>query len=86
MGTAGGRGNTEIRAWQGSQEELTFGEHLKCIPGTGSVVTYMVIHRYRYSVPTIQKNLLLIIDLAGRKKKQAKIRRSLEANKIHKGK
>lgn len=36
---------------------------MKCIPGTGSVVTYIVIHRYRYSVPTMQKNLLLIIDL-----------------------
>jgi hypothetical protein len=33
------------------------------MPGTGSVVTYIVIHRYRYSVPTMQKNLLLIIDL-----------------------
>lgn len=42
---------------------ITFGEQLKCVPGTGSVVTYIVIHRYRYSVPTIQKNLLLIIDL-----------------------
>lgn len=41
----------------------SFGEQLKCIPGTGSVVTYIVIHRYRYSVPTMQKNLLLIIDL-----------------------
>lgn len=36
---------------------------MKCIPGTGSVVTYIVIHRYRYSVPTMQKNLLLIMDL-----------------------
>lgn len=25
----------------------TFGEHLKCIPGTGRVVMYIVIHRYR---------------------------------------
>lgn len=33
------------------------------MPGTGSVVTYIVIQRYRYSVPTMQKNLLLIIDL-----------------------
>lgn len=46
-----------------SKESFTFGEQLKCIPGTGSVVTYIVIHRYRYSVPTMQKNLLLIIDL-----------------------
>ena len=46
-----------------SEESFTFGEQLKCIPGTGSVVTYIVIHRYRYSVPTMQKNLLLIIDL-----------------------
>lgn len=42
------------------------------MPGTGSVVTYMVIQRYRYSVPTIQKNLLLIIDLEERKKKPPK--------------
>lgn len=41
---------------------------MKCMPGTGSVVTYIVIHRYRYSVPTIQKNLLLIIDLEEEKK------------------
>lgn len=45
------------------EEQFTFGEQLKCMPGTGSVVTYIVIHRYRYSVPTMQKNLLLIIDL-----------------------
>lgn len=45
------------------EKQFTFGEQLKCMPGTGSVVTYIVIHRYRYSVPTMQKNLLLIIDL-----------------------
>lgn len=33
------------------------------MPGTGRVVTYIVIQRYRYSVPTMQKNLLLMIDL-----------------------
>lgn len=60
---------------------------MKCMPGTGSVVTYIVIHRYRYSVPTIQKNLLLIIDLEGkRKKREEKIRRSLNANKTCEGK
>lgn len=58
---------------------------MKCIPGTGSVVTYIVIQRYRYSVPTIQKNLLLIIDLQ-EKKKTEKIERSLNTNKICKGK
>lgn len=46
-----------------SERRRTLGEQLKCMPGTGSVVTYIVIHRYRYSVPTMQKNLLLIIDL-----------------------
>lgn len=44
-------------------KEITFGEQLKCMPGTGRVVTYIVIHRYKYNVPTIQKNLLPIIDL-----------------------
>lgn len=48
----------------------TFGEHLKCIPGTGRVVMYIVIQRYKYSVPTMKKNLLPIIDL---KKKRLKI-------------
>lgn len=56
-------------------EKFTFGEHLKCIPGTGSVVTYIVIHRYRYSVPTIQKNLLPIIDLEEEKKEENTIRK-----------
>lgn len=65
--TAGQGKHTEIETWKGSQKKFTFGEHLKCIPGTGSVVTYIVIQRYRYSVPTIQKNLLLIIDLEEKK-------------------
>lgn len=47
---------------------------MKCMPGTGSVVTYIVIHRYRYSVPTIQKNLLPIIDLEGRREGKKKER------------
>lgn len=38
------------------------------MPGTGSVVTYIVIHRYKYNVPTIQRNLLPIIDLKGERK------------------
>lgn len=42
---------------------FTFGEHLKCIPGTGRVVMYIVMQRYRYSVPTMKKNLLPMIDL-----------------------
>lgn len=47
------------------------------MPGTGSVVTYIVIHRYRYSVPTMQKNLLLIIDLEeGKNRADAQSRNS----------
>lgn len=61
-------GTRRIIKIQKVSEKFTFGEHLKCMPGTGSVVTYIVIHRYRYSVPTIQKNLLLIIDLEEEKK------------------
>lgn len=45
---------------------ITFGEHLKCIPGTGRVVMYMVTHLYRYSVPTMKKNRRPMIDLEGR--------------------
>lgn len=45
---------------------------MKCMPGTGSVVTYIVMHRYRYSVPTIQKNLLLMIDLEEKETKEKK--------------
>lgn len=41
----------------------TLAEHLKCIPGTGRVVMYMVMHRYRYSVPTMNKNRRPTIDL-----------------------
>ncbi|VCW66105.1 unnamed protein product [Gulo gulo] len=52
-----GQRDTRTRA------QFTFGEQLKCMPGTGRVVTYMVIQRYRYSVPTMQKNLLLMMDL-----------------------
>lgn len=52
-----GQEDTQTRA------QFTFGEQLKCMPGTGRVVTYMVIQRYRYSVPTMQKNLLLMMDL-----------------------
>lgn len=52
-----GQEDTQTRA------RFTFGEQLKCMPGTGRVVTYMVIQRYRYSVPTMQKNLLLMMDL-----------------------
>lgn len=44
-------------------EMLTFGAHWKCIPGTGRVVTYIVIQRYRYKVPMIKKNLRPTIDL-----------------------
>lgn len=44
-------------------EVLTFGAHWKCMPGTGSVVTYMVTQRYRYNVPMIKKNLRPTIDL-----------------------
>jgi len=36
---------------------------LKCMPGTGNVVTYMVTHLYRYRVPTIKKNRRPIIAL-----------------------
>lgn len=68
--TAGQGENIQIKIWKSSQKKFTFGEHLKCMPGTGSVVTYIVIHRYRYSVPTIQKNLLLIIDLEEKKEKE----------------
>lgn len=35
----------------------------KCIPGTGKVVTYIVMQRYRYKVPIIKKNLRPTIDL-----------------------
>lgn len=63
--------NMKIKIKKGSKK-FTFGEHLKCMPGTGSVVTYIVIHRYKYSVPTIQKNLLLIIDLEEKKKRKKK--------------
>lgn len=48
--------------WKNS-EALTFGAHWKCIPGTGRVVTYIVIQRYRYKVPMIKKNLRPTIDL-----------------------
>ena len=44
-------------------QALTFGAHWKCIPGTGRVVTYIVIQRYRYKVPMIKKNLRPTIDL-----------------------
>lgn len=44
---------------------LTFGAHWKCIPGTGNVVTYIVMQRYRYNVPMIKKNLRPTIDLKG---------------------
>lgn len=47
---------------------LTFGAHWKCIPGTGSVVTYIVMQRYRYKVPMIKKNLRPTMDLKGTQK------------------
>ena len=42
---------------------LTLGAHWKCIPGTGNVVTYIVIQRYRYNVTMMKKNLSPTIDL-----------------------
>ena len=33
------------------------------MPGTGSVVMYMVTHRYRYNVPMMKKNRRPTIDL-----------------------
>lgn len=34
-----------------------------CVLGTGSVVMYMVMMRYRYSIPIRKKNLRPMIDL-----------------------
>lgn len=34
-----------------------------CMPGTGSVVMYIVTQRYKYRVPMRKKNRLLAIDL-----------------------
>ena len=46
-----------------NEHHPTFGEHLKCMPGTGRVVIYMVTQRYKYSVPTMKKNRRPMIDL-----------------------
>lgn len=42
---------------------LTLGAQVMCMPGTGSVVMYIVTQRYKYRVPMRKKNRLLAIDL-----------------------
>jgi len=55
---------------------------LKCMPGTGNVVTYMVTHLYRYKVPTIKKNRRPIIALQT-ERNQIQSQRKYQLEKDH---
>lgn len=51
----------------------TLGAQVICIPGTGKVVTYIVMQRYMYRVPIRKKNLLATMALYKKREKKHRV-------------